>query len=82
MYLIVTEKNISARRISGILAGTQKVHEVRDGGISSYQFDGTVVMGLKGHVVEIDFIEGYSNWRSESRTPRSLIDAPTIKVPT
>ncbi len=82
MYLIVTEKNISAKRISGILAGTQKVLEVRDGGISSYQFNGTVVMGLKGHVVEIDFVEGYSNWRSESRTPRSLIDAPTIKVPT
>ena len=82
MHLIVTEKNISARRISGMLAGKEKVHEVRDGGISSYQFDGTVVMGLKGHVVEIDFVEGYSNWRSESRTPRSLIDAPTTKVPT
>jgi len=82
MYLIVTEKNISARRISGILAGNQKVHENRDGGIASYQFDETVVMGLKGHVVEVDFVEGYSNWRSESRTPRSLIDAPTVKVPT
>lgn len=82
MHLIVTEKNISARRISGILAGGGKVHETRDGGVASYQFDGTVVMGLKGHVVEIDFVEGYSNWRSESRTPRSLIDAPTIKVPT
>ena len=82
MHLIVTEKNISARRISGILAGIQKVNEARDGGIPSYQFDETVVMGLKGHVVEVDFIEGYSNWRSESRTPRSLIDAPTVKVPT
>ncbi|MCU0631839.1 MAG: DNA topoisomerase I [Methanolinea sp.] len=82
MYLIVTEKNISARRISGILAGKERVQEARDGGISSYQFDETVVVGLKGHVVEVDFVEGYSNWRSESRTPRSLIDAPTVKVPT
>ncbi len=82
MHLIVTEKNISARRISGILAGGGKAAETKDGGISTYQFDGTVVMGLKGHVVEVDFVEGYSNWRSESRTPRSLIDAPTVKVPT
>ncbi|HNS83078.1 MAG TPA: DNA topoisomerase, partial [Methanolinea sp.] len=82
MYLIVTEKNISARRISGILAGKERVREVKDGGVSSYLFDETVVVGLKGHVVEVDFVEGYSNWRSESRTPRSLIDAPTVKVPT
>ncbi len=82
MYLIVTEKNISARRISGILAGKEKVREAKDGGISSYQFDESVVVGLKGHVVEIDFVQGYSNWRSETRTPRSLIDAPTVKVPT
>ncbi|MCQ8894213.1 MAG: DNA topoisomerase I [Methanolinea sp.] len=82
MHLVVAEKNISARRIASILAGKQKVTESRDGGIARYTFDGTVVVGLKGHVVEVDFVEGYSNWRSESRTPRSLIDAPTTKVPT
>jgi len=82
MHLIVAEKNISARRIASILAGEKKVRELRDGGISSYSFDGTTVVGLRGHVVEVDFVEGYSNWRSESRTPRSLIDAPTTKVPT
>lgn len=82
MHLLVAEKNISARRIAGILAGKEKVHETRDGGISSYSFGQTVLVGLKGHVVEVDFEAGYSNWRSEERTPRSLIDARTIKVPT
>ena len=38
--------------------------------------------GLRGHVVEIDFEPGYTNWRSEQHTPRSLIDARTIKTPT
>ncbi|MDI9632795.1 MAG: DNA topoisomerase I [Methanolinea sp.] len=82
MHLIVAEKNISARRIASILAGKRKVHESKVGGISQYCFDGTCVIGLKGHVVEVDFAEGYSDWRSESRKPRSLIDAPTVKVPT
>lgn len=82
MHLIVAEKNISARRIASILAGEKNVRELKDGGISSYSFNGTTVVGLRGHVVEVDFVEGYSNWRSESKTPRSLIDAPTIKVPT
>jgi DNA topoisomerase-1 len=82
MHLIVAEKNISARRIAGILAGEDKVKETREGGISSYHFDDQAVVGLRGHVVEVDFVKGYSDWRSKEKTPRSLIDAPTIKVPT
>jgi len=82
MHLIVAEKNISARRIASILAGDGKVKETREGGISSYHFDDQTVVGLRGHVVEVDFIKGYSNWRSKEKTPRSLIDAPTVKVPT
>ncbi|MCU0630601.1 MAG: DNA topoisomerase I [Methanoregulaceae archaeon] len=82
MHLIITEKNISAERISKILAGKEKVTVGKDGGISSYSFNDKVVAGLRGHVVEVDFEPGYSNWRSEEHTPRSLIDAGTIKVPT
>ena len=33
-------------------------------------------------MVEVDFEPGYNNWRSEVHTPRSLIDAGTVKVPT
>ena len=82
MHLIVAEKNISARRIAEILAGGKKVAEQKDAGVSTYHFGDTVTVGLRGHVVEIDFEPGYQNWRSETATPRSLIDAKTIKVPT
>jgi len=82
MHLIVAEKNISARRIAQILAGKKTPEERKDGGVSTYWFGDTVTVGLRGHVVEIDFVPGYTNWRSEKHTPRSLIDAPTLKVPT
>jgi DNA topoisomerase I len=82
MHLIVAEKNISARRIAEILAEGKKISEKKDAGVSTYSFGDTITVGLRGHVVEIDFEPGYENWRSEEFTPRSLIDAKTIKVPT
>jgi len=82
MHLIVAEKNISAHRIAQILAGGHKVIEKKDAGVSTYSFGNTTTVGLRGHVVEVDFEPGYENWRSEKYTPRSLIDAKTIKVPT
>ncbi|MDD1719562.1 MAG: DNA topoisomerase I [Methanoregulaceae archaeon] len=82
MHLIIAEKNISAQRIAGILAGAGKVAVSRDGGIATYHFDDCAVIGLRGHVVEVDFEPGYTNWRSTEKTPRSLIDARTIKIPT
>ncbi len=82
MHLIVAEKNISARRIAQILAEGHKVTEKKDAGVSTYSFGDTTTVGLRGHVVEVDFEPGYENWRSETSTPRSLIDAKTIKVPT
>ncbi|HII98945.1 MAG TPA: hypothetical protein HA272_06790, partial [Methanoregula sp.] len=82
MHLIIAEKNISARRIAEILSNGKRVVENKDAGVSTYSFEDTATMGLRGHVVEIDFEPGYSNWRSEQYTPRSLIDAKTIKVPT
>ena len=81
MHLIVAEKNISARRIAQILADKKRVSEQKDAGVSTYSFGDTIVVGLRGHVVEVDFEPGYENWRSEETTPRSLIDAKTIKVP-
>ncbi|MDD1665794.1 MAG: DNA topoisomerase I, partial [Methanomicrobiales archaeon] len=82
MNLIVAEKNISAERIAHILAGKGKVATRKETGISTYSFDDNVVVGLKGHVVEVDFVPGYDDWRSEENTPRSLIDAGTRKVHT
>jgi DNA topoisomerase-1 len=82
VHVIVAEKNISARRIAQILAGGKHVTEKKEGGVSTYTFGNTMTIGLRGHVVEVDFEPGYQNWRSEQYTPRSLIDAKTIKVPT
>ena len=82
MHLIVAEKNISARRIAEILGEGKKLTEHKDAGVSTYSFGDITTVGLRGHVVEIDFEPGYQNWRSEEYTPRSLIDAKTVKVPT
>ena len=82
MHLIVAEKNISAHRIAAILAGKEKLLVSRDAGVPVYRFNECAAIGLRGHVVEIDFEEGYTDWRSKEKTPRSLIDAGTIKVPT
>jgi len=82
VHLIITEKNIAAERIARILAEKRYVETRREGGVSTYSFGDTTVVGLRGHVVGIDFEPGYTNWRSEKHTPRSLIDARTIKTPT
>jgi len=82
VHLIITEKNIAAERIARILAGQSYVETRKEGGVNTYSFDDTTVVGLRGHVVEIDFEPGYTNWRSEQHRPRSLIDARTIKTPT
>lgn len=82
MHLIIAEKNLVAERIAAFLAGKQKVHTKRDCAATEYTFGDTVVMGLRGHVVELDFTKGYSNWRSEEHPPRSLINAGIEKHPT
>ena len=82
MHLIIAEKNIVAERIAAFLAGKQKVHTKRDGVATEYTFGDTIVMGLRGHVVELDFTKGYSNWRSEEHPPRSLLHAEIEKNPT
>ena len=82
MHLIIAEKNIAANRIAQILAGSEKISQKRESGVNLYQFNDTATIGLRGHVVEIDFVEGYNNWRSEIHPPRSLIDAGVLKRPT
>jgi len=82
MHLIIAEKNIAANRIAHILAGKVPVSQKKEGNANVYQFADTAAIGLRGHVVEVDFEPGYQNWRSETHPPRSLIDAHIIKNPT
>lgn len=79
MHLIVAEKNLTAQRIAQILAREKRLTTKNESGIPVYSFNDTFVVGLKGHVVEVDFHPEYAEWRSSEYTPRSLIDAPIIK---
>jgi DNA topoisomerase-1 len=73
MHLIVTEKNITARKIAQILFGSANERKVD--GVSVYESDGTAVVGLSGHIVNIDFPAEYNNWQGVA--PRELIWAET-----
>jgi DNA topoisomerase-1 len=82
MRLIVTEKDNSAKKISQILSqGKAKQNKVYT--IPFYTWgegdDGYLVIGLKGHLMNPAFPEGYSEWRKVE--PRELIDASLIKEP-
>lgn len=83
MKLIVTEKNQTARRIAEILSGGKAA---REGGPRSttYAFAGdgeeVKVIGMRGHVLKVDFPEEYRGWQEVE--PRALIDADIVKIPT
>lgn len=80
--LIVSEKNNVAKRIASILAGGN-VKSEKSQGLSVYAFsengDDVKCVGLRGHVLKVDFPTQYSDWQKVK--PESLIDAQVIKVP-
>ncbi len=60
MRLIISEKNIAARRIAEIMAvGKPKADKVYTTPVYSFRRDGEdwVSIGLKGHIMEVDFAE-------------------------
>ncbi len=79
MELIVTEKEIAARRIAEILSDGAATATDRDG-TTVYEWADRRCIGLSGHVVEVDFPHEYSNWRDVE--PVELTDAPVRKRPT
>src|SRR5436189_1141400 len=83
MRLIVTEKNNSAKRIAEILSGgaakadaAYKVPFYTWSEASGEQ----MTIGLKGHVLNPAFPDGYSNWQETDL--HELIDAEIVKEPT
>ena len=82
MKLIISEKEIAARRIAEILAGNgvgqEKVHGVP---VYEFKFDGKdfKVIGLKGHILKVDYPKEYANWFKVD--PAELIDAKIEKIP-
>jgi len=80
MKLVICEKNISARRIAYILSGG-KVKSTRLGKIPVYDFskkdEDWRVVGLKGHIINLDFPAGYNRWNKIP--PVDLIQVDPIK---
>ena len=79
MRLIVTEKNNSAKKIAEILSeGEAKADATYK--VPFYTWgegdDAEMTVGLKGHVLNPAFPEGYSNWQETD--PKSLIDAELV----
>ena len=62
MHLIITEKHDTAKRIAAILSD-KKPDKERVNGVDSYNFNETTVIGLSGHIVEVDFPKEYNNWQ-------------------
>ncbi|MBN1133614.1 MAG: DNA topoisomerase I [Methanosarcinaceae archaeon] len=82
MHLIIAEKHIAARRIAAILAPT-KPKQVRVSGVDTYEYgtdNKTIIMGLSGHIVGVDYPKSYNNWQKVDA--RELINAEIITTPT
>ncbi len=82
MHLIITEKDIAARRIANILAdGNVKVRKIE--GINIYEFiyesSPSAVVGLSGHILALDFPEEYKKWNEVE--PEKLATAPVVQIP-
>lgn len=79
--LIVSEKNIAAKRIAEMLSKGKT--STTKGSVPTYHFrlngDEITCIGLKGHILKVDFPAEYANWQDTD--PVSLIDAKLIKSP-
>src|SRR4051794_27602341 len=82
MRLIVTEKNNSAKKIAEILGGSPKEDKAYKVPFYTWSDDSGdhMTIGLKGHVLNPAFPDGYSNWQETDL--HDLIDAKLIKEPT
>jgi DNA topoisomerase-1 len=80
MRLIICEKDNAANRISSILSDGRVSKESR-GRVSVYRFqwegDETRCMGLRGHILNMDFPKRYNSWSDIS--PMELIDVKPVR---
>lgn len=78
--LVIAEKNLAARRIAYFLSDG-KMEILKEDGVEYYSFfrnrERYYVVGLKGHIVELDYPPEYSAW---DEFPEKLIDVEPIKV--
>ncbi|NJD77525.1 MAG: DNA topoisomerase I [Candidatus Methanoperedens sp.] len=79
MHLIITEKHDTAKRIAAILSDKKPAKE-RVNGVDVYKLDGKAVIGLSGHIVEVDFPKDYNNWQKTDL--KELVHADVVMNPT
>lgn len=80
--LIISEKNLAARRIALILSdNTQKSRSVAGNQVLTFKKgdDDYFVLGLRGHIIMLDYPDKYNNW--DAVPPKDLVYAkPEKKV--
>lgn len=80
--LIISEKNNTAKKIAQILSAdgvkSEKIYSIP---VYRFKYNDSEfsAIGLKGHVLKVDFPEQYDNWQKVD--PVELIDAKIIKKP-
>ncbi|MEA2054313.1 MAG: DNA topoisomerase I [Candidatus Thermoplasmatota archaeon] len=76
--LVICEKDMAARRIAYILSNG-KVSTSRLNGIPYYMFNGDEwrVIGLRGHIIKLDYPQQYNRW--DGISPLKLVDIEPIK---
>ncbi|MDO8914954.1 MAG: DNA topoisomerase I [Coriobacteriia bacterium] len=82
MRLIVSEKKDAAKRVAEILAvGKPASSKVHTTDVFTFRRDGEdwVSIGLRGHIMEVEFPEEFAKWRLEDLG--SLVAAPVLKLP-
>ena len=78
--LIICEKNHAARRIALILSdGSFKRRSVAGTPVLNFTKDSDTytVLGLRGHVVELDYPDEYNDW--EGVSPKELVSVEPVK---
>jgi DNA topoisomerase-1 len=77
MKLVVAEKPIAAKRIASILGSPKSVLKA---GVECYQLEDSIVVPLKGHIMDVDFPKKYANWGQTDLF--ALTVAPLLYEPT
>lgn len=68
MKLVITEKNIAAKKLAEILAvGKPQADKVYSTPVYKFRRDGEdwIAIGLKGHIMGVDFPDDFAKWKLE-----------------
>ena len=82
MRLVISEKNIAAKKLADILAvGKSTADKVYSTPVYRFRRDGDewVSIGLKGHIIGVDFPGEFSKWRLEDLT--EMVGADLVEEP-